>query len=110
MIRGAYKSGSHLTFRIIETQSKMDKKESPKITDKDINCANDRALLLREMNDEHAVLNRLVKIREENWYFGRYAFRYVMVQAPNEAVAKGFALGVLTTYSAYEQAYARTKK
>ncbi len=103
LIRG-YTSGSRLAFRMIEAQLKMDKK-SLKIKEADVESVNDQVRNILDENVSDIIMAKIEKIRRENREFGNYVYDYVTgLQAINE-VAQGFGMGIVTTYSAYEECW-----
>lgn len=109
LILAGYRSASHLTFRMIEEQLDLNPQQSPEITIEDIEKANEGVEILTRMEVSDISLAKIAQIRNENPKFGDYVTIYIMHQAPNEMIARGFALGVITTYTAYEQAFERLK-
>ncbi|MBI2452517.1 hypothetical protein HYV50_05610 [Candidatus Pacearchaeota archaeon] len=104
LIRGGYLSGAHLTFRMIETQLKMDKQQSPDINELDIQATSKDRDSFIEMEVSDIIMAKIAQIKRVNLEFGEYVKTYVLHQVPNKMIARGFAMGVVTTYSAYEQA------
>lgn len=110
LIRAGYISGAHLTYSIIEEQLRIDRKKSPEISREDIRRSSKCAVTLKEIHGNRFVLSKLEKLqREENSDFGNYALNYILKQAFHEMVGRGWAMGAMTTYSIYEQAFARQK-
>jgi len=109
-LSSGYLAACGLVFRIVDKQCKLNGIEHPVVTKEDIDRANDRATLREEMHGGGQMLEK--RIREllgENKSFGIYLFNYVSNQAPNELVARGFAMGAIGTYSVYEQSFVRTR-
>ena len=102
-----FRSGSVLTFRMIEEQLRLDGQQSPDITREDVERAGKGLDIALITGADSPAMTKLALIRAENPEFGDYVKRYVKSQAPNESIATGFGLGVVTTYTAYEQAFQR---
>lgn len=103
LLRGRYRSGAHLTFRMIEAQLAIDGRQSPTITEENVITAGESRKEILEMNVRDVIMAKIAQIRKNDREFGDYVTNYIRFQAPHEMVSQGFALGVITTYSAYEQ-------
>ncbi len=99
----AFMSGANLTYRMIEAQLRIDQKPSPLITRRDIEASNQEASTISQMDVEDITLAKISKIKSKNPIFGDYVFGYISV-AKSEDLSRGFAIGVVSTYSVYEQA------
>jgi hypothetical protein len=109
-LSSGYLAACGIVFRMVDKQCKINGTEHPIVTKEDIDRANDRATLRQEMHGGGQMLEKRIReLINENISFGIYLFNYVSGQAPNELVARGFAMGAIGTYSAYEQAFVRTK-
>ncbi len=94
---------------MIEAQLSLDKQQSPEIIEDDIKKATEDVKVITSMEVSDVSLAKIAQVREENTEFGDYVINYIEHQAPNEMISRGFALGVVTTYSVYEQAFKRLK-
>ncbi len=106
LIRGGYTSGAYLTFRMFEAQARLNEQRLPRISEIALQRVDKHALEMLEIYGASAKTCELERIQKENPDFGSYVLKYVQEQAPHEMVARGFALGAITAYSAFEAAYA----
>jgi len=108
-ISNGYYSACGLVFRMVDKKCTQDG-ITVEIIEDDVNRANQRAELREEMHGTIRLETRIMELTQENTDFGNYLVNYLTHHAPNELIAMGFAIGAISTYSLYEQAFARTRK